>query len=119
MAKHRHLGVKILCAILLAGAVCGIMAEQSWKSGLAVMKFDNRTPSRLIWGDRIYDDCGAEVGDRSIGEQIGTIEGLDDSRVFRVKGRPEQDSLIVACSDEMTIYDLYRRETPSGGQGKS
>lgn len=84
-----------------------------------VMKLDNRTPARLIWGDRIYDDCGAAVEDRSIGEQIGTIEGISDSRVFRVTGKPEQDSLIVSRTDEMTTYDLYRRETSSGKQGKS
>lgn len=80
---------------------------------------DSKTPSRLIWGDRIYDDCGTECEDRSIGEQIGTVEGISDWRVFRVTGKSEQDSLIVTRTDEMTIYELYKRETFSGKQGKS
>lgn len=76
---------------------------------------DSRTPSRLIWGDKTYDDdSGAVVEDRSIGEQIGTVKGFSDSRVFRVVGKSEQDSLIVTRTDEMTIYKLYRSETSSG-----
>ena len=113
MAKHRHLGVKVLCAVLLSGVICGVMMWRSWEPGLAVMKFDDRTPARLIWGDRIYDCSGFADGDHSVAVQIGTVKGMGNSRVFRVKGKPEEDSLIVSCSDEMTTYELYRREMAS------
>lgn len=114
MAKHRRLGVKILCAVLLTGAVCGTVLWRSWECGLVTMKFDSGDPPRLIWGDRIYNCYGDASGNPPAGKQIGTIAGHSDSRVFEAPGRPEEEWLVVTESDEMTIYTLYRRATVSG-----
>lgn len=97
---------KIFGYVLLLGVLLIFVSCSTTK--LETMKYDDSNPPHLLWYKNEYSYYGIISEDNVIGKQIGTVTGLRNSKVFELKEQSSQKWLVVADSDEMTVYVLYK-----------